>query len=738
MVGNLYYICERHGNYGGAAGEMAEADGKNDPGAAREGGTAPLPPPVAALSRLAAPVISLTGIGRAYAEKLKGLGINTIGDLLYHFPRKYLDRSNVTPISEVKTGQDVTVVGTVREVESRRTRNSKNMLIVTVFDGTGYMAGVWFNQAYHADRLTGGSQVAFSGKVRFEYKRLQIVNPSYDVLASPDAGADSPAEAIHTGRIIPVYPGTAGVTSAVLRRLSSRALDTLGEIADPLPEHVRREFDLAPLAGSLKEVHFPSGADALRKARYRALFDEIFYMQVGLALRKKRLEREASGIAHPPPGDLVAGFMGSLPFELTPAQRRAWSEIAADMSRGVPMNRLLQGEVGSGKTVVAVLALLHAVEGGFQAALMVPTEVLAQQHADRLSRMLSGTPVKVALLTGASGRGAAEEVTAGAVDIAIGTHALIQESLEFARLGLVVVDEQHRFGLRQRMALAEKAASPDVLHMSATPIPRTLALTLYGDLDVSVIDELPAGRKGVVTVVADESQRKGAFAMVKNEVEMGRQAFVVCPLVEGSEKLEARAATGEARRLAAEFPGFAVGILHGQMKSEDKRAAMERFQSGETDILVSTVVIEVGVDVANATVMIVENADRFGLAQLHQLRGRVGRGEARALCVLFAAPATDEAKARMEAIRKYDDGFALAEADLEIRGEGTLFGPRQSGLPDLKLARLSRDFGLIRRARGSAFRLVGEDPVLASGGNRLLRWEVNRRFAGSLEWLFHG
>lgn len=715
---------------------MVKDDDKSGTGAAPAGGEDSLPPPVRALSRLASPAASLPGVGRTYAERLKTLGINTVGDLLYHFPRKYLDRSNVTPVASVKTGQDVTVVGIVRDVESRRTRNGKSMLIVTVFDGTGYMAGVWFNQAYHAEKLPEGSQVAFSGKARFEYNRLQIVNPSYDVLSGPDGGEESQAEGIHTGRIIPVYPGTAGLTSATLRKLSSRALELSGDIADPLPESVRQAFELVGLSDSLNEIHFPSGADTLRKARFRALFDEVFYMQVGLALRKKRQVRESEGIAHPPPGELVGRFLASLPFALTPAQEGAWGDIAADMSRGVQMNRLLQGEVGSGKTVIAVLAMLHAVEGGFQAALMAPTEILAQQHADRLSEMLEGMPVRVELLTSATTRRAAGDVTSGRVDIAIGTHALITEALEFPRLGLVVVDEQHRFGLRQRMALAGKGASADVLHMSATPIPRTLALTLYGDLDVSVIDELPAGRKGVVTVVADESQRTGAFAMVKREVEMGRQAFVVCPLVEGSEKLEARAASEEARRLAAEFPGFSIGVLHGQMKSEEKRAAMGRFHSGETDILVSTVVVEVGVDVPNATVMVVENADRFGLAQLHQLRGRVGRGTERALCVLFADPSTDEAKARMEAIRKYDDGFALAEADLEIRGEGTLFGPRQSGLPDLKLVRLSRNFDLIRRAREAAFRLVDDDPLLAAGGNRLLRWEVNRRFAGSLDWLF--
>ena len=688
------------------------------------------------LARLAAPVTTVPGIGRAYTEKLSPLGIRTIGDLLYHFPRKYLDRSTVTPIGQAKTGQEVTVVGRVRDVESRTTRSRKNILIVTIFDGTGYLAGVWFNQGYHKERLKEGVEVAFSGRVRYEYKRLQMVNPDYDILG--DQGSGSVPEAIHTGRIIPVYPGTSGVTSAMLRRFASRALEAFGEMADPLPGSVREKFGLVDIAGAIREIHFPEGPESLKKARYRALFDEIFIMQAGLALKKKRRERESKGTLHAPPGELIARFRQSLPFELTSDQERAWGEIASDMGRSVAMNRLLQGEVGSGKTVVAVLALLLSVENGYQGAIMAPTEVLAYQHDNRVRKMLEGLPVSVALMTGGSEAEVQRAVASGEVDIVIGTHALIQKEVRFARLGVVVIDEQHRFGVSQRASLERKGAFPHVLHMSATPIPRTLSLTLYGDLDVSVIDELPAGRKGVVTVVADKTQRKGAFAMVGKEVALGRQVYVICPLVEESEKLEARAAEEEARRLAGVFPGYRTGLLHGQMKSEEKRSVMERFQTGEIDILISTLVVEVGMDVPNATVMIVENADRFGLAQLHQLRGRIGRGSERAICVLFADPATDEAKARMKAIQECDDGFALADEDLRIRGEGTLFGTRQSGLPDLKLVRLSRNLDLIRKARQEAFKLVDGDPTLKKPENALLRREVNRRFAGALEWLFHG
>ena len=688
------------------------------------------------LTRLAAPVTSVPGIGSTNAEKLAPLGIQTIGDLLYHFPRKYLDRSTVTPIGQVKTGQDVTVVGRVRDVESRTTRNRKNMLIITIFDGTGYLSGVWFNQEYHKDRLKEGVEASFSGRVLYQYDRLQMVNPAYDVLGTEGSG--SAHEAIHTGRIIPVYPGTAGVTSAMLRRHVSRALEAYGDMADPLPASVIEKFGLMGTAEAIREIHYPEGAESLKKARYRALFDEIFIMQVGLALKKKRRELESKGIAHAPPGKLVSQFRQSLRFELTPAQERSWREITGDMVRTVPMNRLLQGEVGSGKTVVAVLALLLSVENGYQGAIMAPTEVLAYQHEDRIREMLDGLQVTVALMTGGSEKDVRKAVAAGQVDIVIGTHALIQKEVSFERLGIVVIDEQHRFGVGQRVSLERKGASPHVLHMSATPIPRTLSLTLYGDLDVSVIDELPPGRKGVVTVVADKSQRKGAFAMVEKEVALGRQVFVICPLVEESDKLEARAAQEEAKRLSNVFPGYRTGLLHGQMKSEEKRGVMDRFQAGEIDILISTLVVEVGMDVPNATVMIIENADRFGLAQLHQLRGRIGRGSERAICVMFADPTTDEAKARMKAIQEYDDGFALAEKDLEIRGEGTLFGTRQSGLPDLKLARLSRNFDLIRKAREEAFRLVDADPALRRPEDTLLRGEVNRRFAGTLEWLFHG
>jgi ATP-dependent DNA helicase RecG len=720
----------------GAPDNMPEEKAKQKKQDGEDEGKPAVQPRVDALSRIASPATTLAGVGPAVAGRLEPLGIKTVADLLYHFPRRYLDRSNVTPIASVKEGEDATVVGRVSEVDSRRTRQRRNILTVTIFDGTGYLTGVWFNQEYHKERLLEGAEVAFSGKVQYQYNRLQVTNPSYDVLGGEEG--DDRAEAIHTGRIIPLYPATAGVTSASLRRLVSRALDSVSGMADPVPRKTRERFELMPLEQALREVHFPTGSEVLKKARYRAAFDEIFMMQVGLALRKKRREAEARGVAHGAPGGITVRFIESLPFELTAAQKKAWGEISKAMERGVQMNRLLQGEVGSGKTVVAVLALLKAVENGYQGAIMAPTDVLAHQHFRRISEMLEGLPVKVELVTAGTRKDVLEAVASGEGHVVVGTHALIGEQTRFHRLGLVVIDEQHRFGLDQRVTLASKGEDPDILHMSATPIPRTLSMTLFGDLDVSVIDELPAGRKGVVTVVADQGQRQGAFAMVGKEVSRGRQVFVICPLIEESEKLEARAAADEAKRLEAEFPGYTIGLLHGQMKSDEKRGVMERFNAGEIDILISTVVVEVGVDVPNATVMIVENADRFGLAQLHQLRGRIGRGAERGVFILFADPTTDEAKARLEAIRRYEDGFELADADMRIRGEGSLFGTRQSGLPDLKVARLSRNLELVRKARQEAFALVDGDPNLEKVENALLRWEVNRRFGGRLDWLFKG
>lgn len=683
------------------------------------------------IERLGAPVTSLWGVGAAYAAKLSSMGIETIADLLFYFPRKYLDRSNVVHIGEIRVGEEVTVIGRVSKVESRKTKTRKSILAVTIFDETGYLDGVWFNQDYLKDKFREGMEVAFSGKVEARYGGPQVINPSFDVTSE---GKES--DPLHTQRIVPVYSVTSGITSAGLRKNVKRALAVVKDIEDPLPEEIRERFKLMPFVESLRQIHFPSSSSSLKQALYRARFEEVFVLQVGLALMKKKHEMSSKGIAHSSSGELVARFLESLPFELTKSQKRVWEEISSDMRRSVAMNRLLQGEVGSGKTVVAVMALLLAVEGGYQGAIMAPTEVLAQQHFRRVSEMLSGMPVRVELVTGGTPSEILDEIEHGEVEIVIGTHALIQQKVRFKKLGVAVVDEQHRFGVSQRVELGSKGEAPDMLYMSATPIPRTLALTLYGNLDMSVISELPPGRKGVVTVVADEQERKGVLAMVEREIRSGKQAFVICPLIEESAKLEASAAKEEADKLKAMFPDFSIGLLHGQMKSEQKAEVMKNFEAGEINILISTVVVEVGVDVPNASVMIVENADRFGLAALHQLRGRIGRGKERGIFVLFSNPTTKEAKARMEAIKRYRDGFSLAEADLRIRGEGSIFGTRQSGMPDLKLTRVPGSFGLIKKAREAAFALVDDDPSLAREEHKGLREEASRRFGENLSWLF--
>ncbi len=684
------------------------------------------------------PVSVVSGIGSSFLRHLHAMGIQTLEDLLYHFPRRYLDRRRLSRIGDVRIGEDTTVVGEVRSAELKRISRGRSVLNVAIFDGSAYMYGVWFNQPYHADRLQPGTEVAFSGKVQYRYGRLQMVNPAYDLLEEP---AETGLQAVHTGRIIPLHPATQKMSAALLRRLIMRALEQYGDLPDHIPQGLRLRYGYPHLSQALREMHFPGSAGRLNRARQRMAYDELLVMQAALAMRRKRLRSGTPGIAHAPPGERTAAFLASLPFELTSAQKEAFAEISGDMASPYPMNRLLQGEVGSGKTVVALLALLLTRENGHQGAMMAPTEVLAEQHFANITGMLAGLPdVRVELLTGNTPAARRKEIMQaardGSLDILVGTHAIISEGVEFRDLGLVVVDEQHRFGLRQRTLLKEKGSHPDALIMTATPIPRTLSLTLYGDLEVSVLDELPAGRARTHTLVVGPGGRGDAYELIKGELARGRQAFVVCPLVDASPAVEAKAAEKEARALGKVFAGARVGLMHGQMAKADKDAAMASFRGGETQVLVSTTVIEVGIDVPNATVMMVENADRFGLSQLHQLRGRVGRGEHISHSIFVFDGDTEESRQRMRAIAEISDGFRLAEADLEIRGEGSLFGTRQSGLPDLRVARLIRDFRLLQQAREDAFALVEEDPDLRRPEHLLLRLEVAARFRDNLDWLF--
>jgi ATP-dependent DNA helicase RecG len=681
-------------------------------------------------------------VGAATASKLKRLKVGNIGDLLHHFPFRYLDTSSLKRISEVKEGEEATVIGLVKDVRKFKSKRGTHILNIGIYDGTAYLYGVWFNQDYIAEALKEGKRAAFSGKIAYRFGQLQIENPFYDII---DDEMDIDQDTVHTNRIIPFHPATQNLSSSRIRRIVKHLVDVKTKFPDPLPTSVKSNFGYLSKSLCLREIHFPTTMELYEKARSRLVFEELFLIQVGLALKKVHFEQQTKGIEHKISNSLVKEFYSSLPFELTDDQKKVISEIQTDMTSPKPMNRLLQGEVGSGKTVVALATLLTTVENGFQGAIMAPTEVLAEQHFRKIKSFLKSSKVNVALLTGSlSPKEKAQiqdKITRGEVDIVVGTHTLVQETVTFKNLGAAVIDEQHRFGVRQRINLKKKGVYPDVLIMTATPIPRTLALTLYGDLDVSAIKQLPLGRKlseHVKTYICDRNHRSWAYEKIRSEVKKGRQAYIVCPLIEESDKLQVKAVAEETERLENEiFPDLKVALIHGRLRPSEKEQVMQDFQNGLIDILISTTVIEVGIDVPNASVMLIEDADRFGLSQLHQLRGRIGRGEHKSYCILFADPNTDEGKARMEAIKEISDGFKLAEADLEIRGEGQIFGTRQSGVPDLKLARLTQDLDVLLSARKEAFKIVQNDFSLKSVRHKLLLFEVKERFASRLDWLFH-
>jgi ATP-dependent DNA helicase RecG len=697
---------------------------------------------------LGTPLAKAPGVSAALAKALEeSFGYRSVRDLLEHYPRRYLTRGELTDLAHAKKGAEVTLVGTVRNLAKKQPRRNLRILEVRVVDDSGAWVCTWFNQPWHAQKLTVGTVAAFSGKLAWKAGRLGMANPGYEVLREGDDPEGFANE------VIPVYPASKEVSSGRLRRAVGALLDRYGDVPDFVPEPLRRAHGLPGRAAALSAIHRPGDRSEAARARDRLVYDELFVLQVGLALRRRAQETGQHGQPLQTDGDLTKRLLASLPFQLTAAQSRVMAEIGADLARSKPMHRLLQGEVGSGKTVVSLWALLCAVQSGMQGAIMAPTEVLADQHGINLRALLEplgeggglfGGPrveVLTAATTGAARQRILDGVAAGEVDLLVGTHALLSEGVEFRRLGAIVVDEQHRFGVHQRVRLREKGDSPHVLIMTATPIPRTLALTLYGDLDVSTLDELPPGRTPIAThVVADATLRERAYARVREEVAAGHQAYVVCALKDESDKVEIRSAKAEAERLRAEvFPDLRVGLVYGDMPAREKEATMDRFRAGEVDVLVSTTVIEVGVDVPNATVMLIEDADRFGLSQLHQLRGRVGRGQAPGLCILFADPLTEEGRARMAAIAATNDGFELANEDLRIRGEGTVFDARQSGLSDLKLARLIDDFDWVRRARKDAFALVEADPELAEEAHRRLRQEVLARLGdGRAEWLARG
>jgi ATP-dependent DNA helicase RecG len=656
-------------------------------------------------------ITALRGAGPRLAEAASELGIDSIGDLLWHLPHGYRDRSALSEIGELRIGQEATVEVEVRSVKLRPIRRRRLTIVeATVADGSGPAKAVWFNQPWLAEQLTEGTKLLLNGKLDrsgFKVSAHEVVGGEPD-----DHG---PPAGLHTTGIVPVHPASARLRPQKLRDWAWQTLAFARHAIEPLPSSLRKKLGLAAVGDALAAAHFPSDLDEADMARQRLAFEELFLHQAALASRRGKHDAARRAPALDPPGELTQAWIESLPFELTGDQSRAVEEIDADLASHSPMQRLLMGEVGSGKTACALYAMLRAVESGHQAALMAPTETLAEQHFQTLERLLAGAGLPSAvLLTGstpaARRRDALGHLANGQLELVVGTHALIERDVEFARLALAVVDEQHRFGVRQRAALDAKGpgdAAPHTLHMTATPIPRTLSLTAYGDLDVTALHQLPAGRGPVKTWVVGEEKRPGAYEFIRERLREGRQAFVVCPLVSDSDKLQARAATKERERLATgEFRDFAVDVLHGQMKAADKQRAMGRFASDETDVLVATSVIEVGIDVPNASVIVIEEADRYGLSQLHQLRGRVGRGEHESHCILFADTEAEAATIRLEAISSERDGFKLAEVDLSLRGEGEILGTRQHGLPRFRVATLPEDSGTLLRAREEVLALL--------------------------------
>jgi ATP-dependent DNA helicase RecG len=685
------------------------------------------------------PVQYLKGVGPQRARDLVRQGIQTVKDLVLRVPRAYRDYSQFKPIIRAEPGAVETLRGRVIAVTEQKLRGRLSLTKVLISDGSGTASAVWFNQPWMAKRFPAGTDVIFSGAVERRGIQVQISNPEWEIV--DDEGSLDP---INAGRIVPVYPLTGGLNPRDIRRAVKQALESVAPLMPAVvPEWLRQRRGLVPPDEAYRSIHFPESHERQQAARHTLAYEELLVLQAGLALRKHQFQEESPGIVHGPDGAICRRLRESLPFRLTAAQERVSREIAADMESSRPMNRLIQGDVGSGKTIVAALALAKAVDSGFQGALMAPTEILAEQHYFNLRRLFQPLGVEVVLLTGSLGKKERESglgaLRLGLAQVAVGTHALIQEGVELRRLSLVITDEQHRFGVEQRALLKSKGANPDVLVMTATPIPRTLALTLAGDLDVSVIDQLPPGRKPVGTYWRPEADRKRVYDhLVQREVIGGRQGYVICPLVEESEKMEAQAATEWRDRMAAQYPQVTWGLLHGRMRPDEKDAAMESFRRGETHVLVATTVVEVGVDVPNATMIIVEGADRFGLAQLHQLRGRVGRGEHQSYCVLISDAKTEEARERMQVMMKCTDGFMLAEKDLELRGPGEFFGTRQHGMPDLRVANPIRDLPLLETARADAFELVRRDPQLRAPEHQALRGELLSRLGHDFGFILIG
>ena len=729
-------------------GEGGKGEAKLPPLAGKPSPKVKVPPTVVRQS-IDSPITVVRGISSSLATKFNKLGVKTVRDLLYFFPHRHLDYSQRKTISQLTEGQEETIIANVWQAQVAMLGGRRGTEAI-VGDETGNVRVVWFNQPYLAKRLPTNTRVVLSGRVSLFNGRHVFESPEWELAEDK--------ELVHTGRLVPLYPLTQGLRPRQVRKLMKAVVDQWAwQVEDFLPPEVIGRCKLLDLPRAIGQAHYPEDEVRKAQARVRLAFDELFLLQLGVLGRKRDWQEGQPGSPFNAQAPVLDAFLQSLPFALTAAQQKVLQELLADLQQPRPMSRLLQGEVGSGKTVVAVAALLMAAANGYQGAFMAPTEILAEQHFTTVCQMLSGVghqegeeaylhsysgllsrPLTVALLIGDVKQARKQElqqrIQDGDIDIVIGTHALIQKGVEFHRLGLAVIDEQHRFGVAQRSALRQKGFNPHVLVMTATPIPRTLALTLYGDLDLSVIDQLPPGRQAVKTRWLKPWQRDSAYAFLRRQVAGGRQAFIICPLVEESEAIQAKAATIEFEQLSKEvFPDLRLGLLHGRMLAVEKDKVMRRFRSGELDILVSTPVVEVGIDVSNATVMLVESADRFGLSQLHQFRGRVGRGQEQSYCMLLAQNPSEIGRERLDVIEKVQDGFILAEKDMEMRGPGEFFGTRQSGLPDLRMAKLS-DVALLELARSEAIKLFQIDPALEKPEHNSLAKELARVWQQGGEW----
>ncbi|HEX9061445.1 MAG TPA: ATP-dependent DNA helicase RecG [Clostridia bacterium] len=681
---------------------------------------------------LKSPVTSIKGVGQVRAKQFIRLGIFTVEDVLTHFPRDYENRGTLMSIGELPDKESCSFIGIIRsKVESLRPRAGMTIYRLAVGDETGTAVLIWYNQHYIKNVFHIGERYIFYGRTNRKYKSMEILNPVYEKVSEDE---------IKLPGIVPVYPSTASLSQGIIRACVGSALEMLNDkLTEIIPHDVRIKYGLSEINYCIRNIHFPKTEEDFKIARYRLVFEELFLLQLSLLSIKNALNVSDAGIVLNTPENMD-DFLRNLPFSLTGAQKRVLGEVLKDLKSGKAMSRMVQGDVGSGKTMIAVLALFTAAVNGCQGVMMVPTEILARQHFDSISALLSPYGIRTEVITGSIGKKdkarLLDDLKEGKIHVIIGTHALIEENVQFERLGLVITDEQHRFGVRQRARLAQKGQNPHVLVMTATPIPRTLALILYGDLDISIIDELPPGRKAIETYPVNNSMRDRINSFIRKRVSEGRQVYIVCPLVDDSDTTDAKSAVKTAERIRdKDFSDLRVGLIHGKMKNSEKDEVMQRFVNGNLDILVSTTVIEVGVNVPNAAVMVIENAERFGLAQLHQLRGRVGRGEHQSYCMLYNESKSDVSKKRMNVMKETMDGFIIAEKDLEIRGPGEFFGTRQHGIPELKIANLYRDMDILKSAQKAALEIINEDPERILEKNIEIYKKIEEKFGQKLNGL---